>query len=257
MALFHCRQLLLLQFNDFLRVALIQFNLSLAQRLILGEVLLVLALEIGDLLRELLHLICRLSMNVLGKLLVLCLSSAFQSLNLVLQLLVLILQLRHLLCINLAGRTGIVWASVVGPMSTALSIPSKLCSQLRVLLHFLLVLSVELFILGNHTLLIFEHLVEVFKLLGQEDCLIANNRVNAIQILQIKKWSGLTNMLMMAPKYRPLEISSNLRCGVLGRPGASPGTSTLGRSASRFSRSESPTRQPLARRRRRSWPRQL
>ena len=64
-------------------------------------------------------------------------------------------------------------------------------------------------------------------------------------------------MLLMAPKYRPLEISSNLRCGALGRPGASPGTSMLGRSASRFSRSESPTRQPLARRRRQSWPRQL
>ena len=186
LAIFHCRQLLLLQFNDFLRVALIQFNLSLAQRLILGEVLLVLALEIGDLLRKLLHLICRLSMNVLGKLLVLCLSSAFQSLNLVLQQLVLILQLRQLLRINLAGRTRIIGASVVGPMSTALPIPSKLCSQLRVLLHFLLVLSVEFFILGNHALLIYEHLVEVFELLGQEDCLIAYDRVNAIQVLQIK-----------------------------------------------------------------------
>ena len=186
MAIFHCRQLLLLQLNDFLRVALIQFNLSLTQSLILGEVLLVLALEIGDLLRKLLHLICRLGMNVLGKLLVLCLSSAFQSLNLVLQQLVLILQLRQLLRINLAGRTGIIGASVVGPMSTSLPIPSKLCSQLRVLLHFLLVLSIEFFVLGNHALLIYEHLVEVLELLRQEDCLIANDRINAIQVLQIK-----------------------------------------------------------------------
>ena len=186
MAIFHCRQLLLLQLNDFLRVALIQFNLSLTQSLILGEVLLVLALEIGDLLRKLLHLICRLGMNVLGKLLVLCLSSAFQSLNLILQLLVLILQLRQLLRINLAGRTVILGASVVRTESTTLPKPSKLCSQLRVLLHFLLVLSIEFFVLGNHALLIYEHLVEVLELLRQEDCLIANDRINAIQVLQIK-----------------------------------------------------------------------
>ena len=186
MAIFHCRQLLLLQLNDFLRVALIQFNLSLTQSLILGEVLLVLALEIGDLLRKLLHLICRLGMNVLGKLLVLCLSSAFQSLNLILQLLVLILQLRQLLRINLAGRTVMLGASVVRTEITTLPKPSKLCSQLRVLLHFLLVLSIEFFVLGNHALLIYEHLVEVLELLRQEDCLIANDRINAIQVLQIK-----------------------------------------------------------------------
>ena len=110
-------------------MALVQFNLSLAQCLILGEVLLVLALQIGDLLRKLLHLICRLSVNVLGKLLVLCLSGAFQGLNLVLQLLVLILQLRQLLSINLAGRTVvIVGASVSGAETAALPKPSKLRS---------------------------------------------------------------------------------------------------------------------------------
>ena len=47
-------------------------------------------------------------------------------------------------------------------------------------------LSVEFFILGNHALLVYEHLVEVLELLRQEDCLIANDRVNAIQVLQIK-----------------------------------------------------------------------
>ena len=164
-------------------MALIQFNLSLAQCLILGEVLLVLALKVGDLLRKLLHLICRLSMNILGKLLILCLSGAFQSLNLILQLLVLILQLHHLLSINLAAITVIIVFSIG---SIALSKPSKLFSQFCVLLYFLLVLSVEFFILGNHALLIYKHLVEVFELLRQEDCLIANDRVNAIQILQIK-----------------------------------------------------------------------
>lgn len=118
-AIFNCRKLLLLELNDLGCVALIHLNLSLAQGLILGDKTLILTLQESHILSQLLHLTCRLSLNVLCDFLILSLTCTFQSLNLVLQLLVLILHLYHLLSISLI-RAG----------ATNFPKPCKLCSHL-------------------------------------------------------------------------------------------------------------------------------
>ena len=139
--------------NDLSCVTFIHLDLSLAKCLVFRDKCLILALQESHLLSQLLHLACRLSLDILGNLLVLGLSKALQSLILLLQLLVLIAQLCHLLSISL-GAGG------VSP-----SEPFELTSHLRVLLDSLLVRLIESFVLGDHALFVLQHQVQVLELL--------------------------------------------------------------------------------------------
>ena len=89
-------ELLLLHFDNLGSVTLLHLDLSLAQGLILVDIILVLTFEEGKLLVELLQGQGRLRVDILSNLLVLGSVGSLQSIDLVLQLLVLLLQSRHL-----------------------------------------------------------------------------------------------------------------------------------------------------------------
>lgn len=84
------RKLRVLELNNLGSVAFIHHDLSLTQGLVLCIISLILVLQEGHLLSQLLHLACRLSLDILGDFLILSLAKALQGLILVLQLLVLI-----------------------------------------------------------------------------------------------------------------------------------------------------------------------
>ena len=165
----------MLEFDDLGRVPLVHFDLGLAQGGIFSEVLFVLALEKGDFLRQLLDSGSRLSLDISCDFLIFCLTCTFQSFNLVLQLLVLILQLSNLLVVILLA----VCAYHTGRHS-AFSQSCKLSCHLCIFLHLPLMLSVEFLVLCDHALFVYEHLIEVFELLREEDCLVAHHRINTV-----------------------------------------------------------------------------
>lgn len=94
-------------------------------------------------------------MNVLGDFLVFCQTGTFECLNLILQLLVLILYVGELLRIMLRASSGALTLSKSG----------QLGSHLSIFLQSLLVRLIKRLVLGDHTLLILKHLIQVFELL--------------------------------------------------------------------------------------------
>ena len=131
--------------------------------------------EESKLLVELLQGQGRLRLDILGNLLVLDSIGPLQSIDLVLQLLVLLLQSRDLRVCGSANFPG------AASLQT-----SKFICQILILLFNPLFLLVKGLILGDHALLPCQTIVELRDLLNEEDRLIAHDRVQRLQSLQIK-----------------------------------------------------------------------
>ena len=158
-------QLAFLQLNDFCVMSVLHFELSISQVLIFVSICLILLLQEDVPGFQLLESILSLGLNIL---------TVFQGLNFILQQLVLLLQLVKLITL-IDSRTNLNTCSLQ---------LEQFIGKLLVFLHCLLVSLIQLLVFCHQALLLLHDLIKVLKLLGHEDRLISDHRVDQIQVLK-------------------------------------------------------------------------
>ena len=147
-------------------------------------------------------------MDILGNLLVLSSVGPLQSIDLVLQLLILLLQsgdLRVCCSTNFSSAAGLQ--------------TSKFICQILILLFNSLFLLVKSLVLGNHALLPCQTVVKLSDLINEEFSLFNQDWAKSFQSLQIKLKDQFNPR-----KHHLNNVAVNLRCGPWDQPEGVPRT---------------------------------